>query len=154
KQGPLLWRNAKAEQQGGRARQQTRRPRMKQVMQTPQRLDALRRIDLCRQQCREINPGKFRHKMRKPDEAAGHAVTIEAVCKMGVPRTPDEVTLVPIATRLMIEQRPQPFAIETGIGGRGPLSEELPELRIVGECPDTSELELEQREVRVVEIDR
>ena len=39
------------------------------------------------------------------------------------------------------------------VGGRGSFSEELPEVGIVGEGPDACELELEQRKMRLVEVD-
>jgi hypothetical protein len=55
----LLGWNAQAEQQGRRARDQLGERRMKQTVQTGQRLNALRSIDLAVQQGLEIDPGQL-----------------------------------------------------------------------------------------------
>ena len=55
---------------------------------------------------------------------------------------------------LRVQHRPQPLAIERGVGDRGGLAEELPEFGVAGESTKPRELELEQREVRLVEVDR
>ena len=86
-QRPLLRRNPEAEQQRGRSGQQARQRRMKQPIEAIERRKALGRVRLAVQQGHEIDPGQFRHEMCKPDEAAEHAVTIETVGEISVPRT-------------------------------------------------------------------
>ena len=92
--------------------------------------------------------------MGKADKAAEHAVAIEPVGEMGVPRTPDNVQLVPVRSCFRIERRPQPLAIKFGVRGRRGFAEELPEIRIFGESAKSREFELEQRKVRLVQVDR
>src|ERR1700682_3730273 len=91
--------------------------------------------------------------MGKADEAAEHAVAIEAVGEISVPRTPDAVALVPIGARIGVEHQPQPLAIKLGIGARRGLAEELPEFRIAREGTQPRELELEKRQMSLIEID-
>ena len=59
-----------------------------------QRLNAFGRIGLAVQQRLEIDPGELRQHMRQTNEAAEHAVAIEAVGEIGMPRTADGVALV------------------------------------------------------------
>src|SRR5262249_48620288 len=74
----LRW-NVEAKQHGGHSRQKTRRSGPKQSAQTLQRLDPLRRVDFSGQQCGKIDSCEPCHEMRKSDETATHAVTIETV---------------------------------------------------------------------------
>ena len=153
-QRPLLGRNAEAEQQSGSSGDQARQPRMKQAMQTIQRLNAIRRIRLPVQQRGKIDPRQFRHHMGEADEAAEHAVTVEPVGEIGMARTSKDVEPVPVSARARVQHRSQPIAIEPGVGDRGGLAEELPEFGVAGESTKPRELELEQRKVRLVEVDR
>ncbi len=123
-------------------------------MQPIQRLNAFGSIGFAVQQRLEIDPGEFREQVRKTDEAAEHAVAVEAVGEIGMARTPDDVTLVPVSARIGIQHRSQPLAIERGVGARGGLAEELPEFGVAGKCPKRRQLELEQRKVRFIEVDR
>src|SRR5258708_14808726 len=91
--------------------------------------------------------------MGKADEAAEHAVPVKPVCEIRMPRTPEDVALVPVCARIGIEPGAQMLAINRGIGARGGLAEELPEFGIVGKGTKPGELELEQREVCLVEVD-
>src|SRR5262245_31505582 len=92
--------------------------------------------------------------MGQPNEAAEHTVTVEPICEVGISGTTDDVTLVPIGTRFSVEQRPQPLAIELCVGRRSRFPKELPELKIAGERPYARKLQLEQREMGLVEVDR
>src|ERR1700691_1991751 len=92
--------------------------------------------------------------MSKADEAAKHAMPVEAVCKMSVARAANDVALVPIGARRRIQPWPQPHAIKLGIGGRVGRAEELPEIRIVGKGTQARQLELEESEMRAIEVDR
>src|ERR1019366_572187 len=92
--------------------------------------------------------------MGKADEAAEHAMAIEPVCEIGIPRTSNDVALVPVSARLPVKHRPQPLPIESGVGGRGSFAEKLPEFGIAGAGTNTGKLELEQRKVRFIEVDR
>ena len=153
-QRPLLRRNAKAEQQRGSSGDQASQRRMKQPMQTIQRPDAFGKIHLPVQQRRKIDPRQFRQQMGKADEAAEHAVTVKAVGEIGMPRPPDDVELVPIGARL---RGPAPAAADRDrgrIGDRGGLAEKLPEFGVAGKSTKPRELELQQRQMRLVEIDR
>ncbi len=95
-QRPLLRRNAETEQQRRSPRHHARQWRMKQSTQAIQRLLPLRRIDGAVQQRFKIDPGNLCDQMRKTDEAPEHAVPIEAVREIGMPRPADDVALVPI----------------------------------------------------------
>src|SRR5258708_28495420 len=64
-----------------------------------QRLNAFGSIGFAVQQRLEIDPGEFREQVRKTDEAAEHAVAVEAVGEIGMARTPDDVTLVHVSAR-------------------------------------------------------
>ncbi len=152
-QRPLLRRNAETEQQRRRTREQTRQARMKQPVQAIQRLQAREVIRLAGQQRREIDPGELRQQMRKTDEAAEHTVAVKSVGEIGMPRTADHVALVPIGARIGVQHQPQPLAIELRVGGRSGLAEELPELGVTGKCAKPGKLELEQRKMRLVEVD-
>src|ERR1700722_12401861 len=92
--------------------------------------------------------------MGKADKTAEHTVAVKPVCEIGMPRTPDDVALIPVSARIRIKHWPQPFAIELEVRGRGGLAEELPELGISRRGTDTCKLELEQRKVCFVEVDR
>ena len=135
KQGPLLRRHAEAQEQRRCPCQQPDWSRMKQAIEPRERLDALGRIELPRQQGIEIDAGEPRHEMCKPDEAAEHAMAVESVGEVGIARPADNVALVPIGTCLRIEPRPQPRAIELRVGGRCRLAEELPEVGIRWRTP-------------------
>src|SRR5579871_4009926 len=91
--------------------------------------------------------------MSKPDQAAEHPVPIESVGEMGMSRPAENVSLVPIEARFGIEQRPQPFAIESSVRTRCGRTEELPEILIAGEGAYAGKLELEKRQMRLIEID-
>src|ERR1700739_3871300 len=140
-ESPLLRRNTEAEQQRRGARYQPRQWRMKQAIQTIQRRNALGRVWFAVQQRRKVNPGEFRQQMGKANETAEHAVAIKPVCEIDMPRTPDDVALVPVSARIRIKYRSQPLAIEFDIRWRSGLTEELPELAISREGPDTGKLE-------------
>src|SRR6516225_7855948 len=90
---------------------------MKQPLEPRKRHDALGRIDLAGKQGIQIDACEPGHDMCKPDEATEHAVTVEAVGEVGIARPADDVALVPIGTRMRIEPRPQPRAIELRVGG-------------------------------------
>src|SRR5581483_4679413 len=92
--------------------------------------------------------------MGKADETAEHAVTVEAIGEVGVARAADDVAPVPIVARLRVKPRPQSLAIQFRIAGRVGCAEELPEIRIVGKGTQARELQLEERKMRLVEIDR
>src|SRR6202043_1841387 len=92
--------------------------------------------------------------MGKANETAEHAVAVKPVREIGMPRTPDDVALVPVSPRIRIKHRPQPLAIEFEIRRRSRLTEELPELVISREGTDTGKLELEQRKMGLIEVDR
>jgi hypothetical protein len=127
---------------------------MEQPVQTIQRFDALRRVRLGVQQRCEIDTGEFGQQVGEADKTAKHAMAVETIGEIGMPRTPDQITLVPISARIRVEQQPQPFAIESGIGGRSGLAEKLPEIRVAGEGTKPRKLELEQRKVSFIEVDR
>src|SRR6195256_805964 len=152
-QGALLGRNTEAEQQSGGAGYQTSQRRMKQAMQTIQRLNAFGSVFSSVQQRLKIDPCEFRQQMGKADKAAEHAVAVEAVGEIGVSRTSDDVALVPVSARIGIEHRPQPPVIKFGVGGRGALAKKLPEVGVSREGAQARELELEQRKVRLIEVD-
>jgi hypothetical protein len=111
----------------------------------------LRRGALAVQKRRTVDPCHPGDEMRETDEAAEQAVAVESVGEIGMPRAPNHIAFVPIGARLVVEQRPQAIAIEPDVGGRGRFAEKLPELGVVGEGADAGELE--QREMRLVEID-
>src|SRR5271170_3434055 len=92
--------------------------------------------------------------MSKTNEAAKNAVTVEAIGEIGVARTAHDVALVPVSASLGIQPRPQSLAIKIRIGARIGRAEELPEIRIVRKGAQASQLELEERKMRLVEIDR
>ncbi len=126
---------------------------MKQTVQALQCLDPLGRVRLAVQQGPQIDPGQLCQQVGKADKAAEHAVAIEAIREIGVPRTSDKAAFVPIRTRLGVEPGPQLVAIAGRVGGRSRLAEELPEIVVFGKCTKTRELKLKQREMGFVEID-
>src|SRR3954465_7134664 len=129
---------------------------MKYVVHPRQRLRPRRRSGLRRQQDAEIDAGDLGHQMAETDEAAERAVTIEAISKMAVARStrPEQSPLVPVAARILIEQRPQSVEVEACIGFGVAFAEERPEIAVVRKRAQPRELQLEQREMRLVEIDR
>src|ERR1700744_2653808 len=98
------------------------------MMQTVERFDAFGRICISTQQRVEIDTGEFGDQMRKSDETAHHAMAVESVREMRIPRPTEDVALVPISACIGIEQRPQALAIELRVSGRSRLAEELPEV--------------------------
>ena len=126
---------------------------MKQTVQTGQCLNALRSVDLAAQQCPEIDPGELGQHMRQADETAEHAMAVEPVGKITIARTSDHVALIPVGPCIGVEPEPQMIAIEFGVGGRGRLAEELPEISIFGKRAKPRELELEQRQMGFIKID-
>src|ERR1700674_506017 len=92
--------------------------------------------------------------MGKANETAEHTVAVKPVGEIGMPRTPEDVALVPVSARIRVEHWPQPLAIELEVRGRGGLAEELPELGVSRGGTDTGKLELEQRKVGFIEVDR
>src|ERR1700749_396516 len=105
---------------------------MEQPVQTIQRLNAFGGVGFTGQQRCQIDAGELRQQMSETDEAAEHAVAVESIGEVSMPRAPDQVALVPVCARIGVEQEPKPLAIQGGIGGRGGLAEELPELGVVG----------------------
>ena len=90
---------------------------MKQPMQACERLNALRRIGFTVEQGLEVDAREFCNDVGEANEAAEHAVAIEAVGKIKVARPADQIALVPIGARIRIEPEPQPVAIQRRIGG-------------------------------------
>src|ERR1700753_4117320 len=103
---------------------------MKQRVQTTERFGTLGGSGIRTQQRVEVDAGETCNKVRKADETTHHAVTVKSVCKIGMPRSADDVALVPIGARIGVEQGPQAFAIQLRISRRCRLAEELPEVGI------------------------
>src|ERR1700691_4487864 len=104
---------------------------MEHAIEAFQRRDACGRIRLAVQKYRRVDPAPFRREKRKTDETAEHAVTIKTIGEIGVARTADDISLVPIGARLRIQPWPQSRAIKVRIGRLVGRAEELPEIRII-----------------------
>src|ERR1700758_2153838 len=124
---------------------------MEQAMQPIQRFQSLRRVGLAGQQGASLDPRQSGHEMGEADKASQNAVAIESVGEIGMPWAPNDIALVPIGARVPIKQRSHAVAIEPRIAGRRRLSE-LPEVGISREGADTCKLQLEQRQMRFVEV--
>src|SRR3954469_22007155 len=91
--------------------------------------------------------------MREADEMAERTMTKEAVAEVAGARLAAIVALVPERAGIGIQGRPQGFAIANHVGSRGAIAEERPEILVVAHRSEAGQLQLQKRQMRLVEVD-
>ena len=103
---------------------------------------------------RRVEAVQARERVTCPEEAPEQAVAVEVAREQGDAPAAERRSLVPVGARGRVEPAAQPLVIGRHVGARVGAAEEAEEGLVVGQVLERADLELAERDMRPVEVDR
>ena len=109
---------------------------------------------ICGEYLAQIDAVETRREMSEPDEAAKQPLPVDPAGEMRNPPAPGEVAALPISAALRVEMWRNRLAVNRRVFLVVGFREEPTEAFVIGQVADRRDLELAQRDMRTIKIDR